>query len=133
MLSNLSVGFGKIGIRTQGFDGGGYGFDDLNKFGGFRRGDPRKLKAALFHPHELHEILKKGEFTAGIVITFQVMAFTRMSPRHPDAIGTFPQSRQKKFRIHPSGAGNADHPDIGRVFHPADTGKIGGSIAAPVA
>jgi hypothetical protein len=82
--------------------------------------------------HEFHQILKQGEFATGIVITFQVMAFTGVSPGYPDAVSTFPQGRQKEFRIHPSGARNPDDPDIGRVFHPAHSGKIGGTITAPV-
>jgi hypothetical protein len=77
--------------------------------------------------------LKQGEFATGIVITFQVMAFTGMSPGYPDAVSSFPHGRQEKLRIHPAGARNPDDPDIGRVFHPADSGKVGGSITAPVA
>jgi hypothetical protein len=77
--------------------------------------------------------VKQSEFAAGIVITFQVMAFTGMSPRYPDTVCAFTQGRQEEFGIHPPGAGNPDNPDIGRVLHPADTGKIGGAIAAPVA
>jgi hypothetical protein len=61
------------------------------------------------------------------------MAFTGMSPGYPDTVGAFPHSRQKKLWVHPAGAGNPDDPDVGRVFHPADTGKIGSAVAAPVA
>jgi hypothetical protein len=61
------------------------------------------------------------------------MAFTGMSPGYPDTIRTFAQGCQEKFGIHPTGAGDPDNPDIGWVLHPADTGKIGGTIAAPVA
>jgi hypothetical protein len=77
--------------------------------------------------------LKQGEFATGVVITFQVMAFTGMSPGYPDAVSAFPHGRQKKLWIHPAGAGYPYDPDVGRVFHPADTGKIGGAVAAPVA
>jgi hypothetical protein len=91
------------------------------------------LKATGLGPHHLHQILKQGEFATGIVITFQVMAFTGMSPGYPDAVSAFPHGRQKKFRVHPAGARNPDDPDIGGVFHPADSGKIGGTITAPIA
>jgi hypothetical protein len=80
-----------------------------------------------------HQILEQGEFATGIVITFQVMAFTGMSPGDPNAVCTLTQRCQKEFRIHPSRAGDADDPDVGRIFHPADAGKIGGAIAAPIA
>jgi hypothetical protein len=91
------------------------------------------LKATGLDPHHFHQILKEGEFATGVVITFQVMAFTGMSPGYPDAVSTLPHGCQKKFRIHPAGARNPNDPDIGRVFHPADTGKICGAVAAPVA
>jgi hypothetical protein len=90
------------------------------------------LKATGFDSHHFHQILKQGEFATGIVITFQVMAFTGMSPGYPDAVSAFPHGRQEKFRIHPAGARDSDDPDVGRVFHPADAGKIGGPITAPV-
>jgi len=80
-----------------------------------------------------HQILKQGEFATGKVITFQVMAFAGMSPGDPNAIGAFTQRCQKEFGIHPPRAGNADDPDVGRIFHPADAGKIGGAVAAPIA
>jgi len=80
-----------------------------------------------------HQILKQSEFATGIIITFQVMAFAGMSPGDPNAIGAFTQRCQKEFGIHPPRAGNADDPDVGRIFHPADAGKIGGAVAAPIA
>jgi hypothetical protein len=80
-----------------------------------------------------HQIVKQSEFATGIVITFQVMAFTGMSPGHPDAVCAFAQGSQKEFGTHPTGAGNPDHPDIGWILHPADAGQVGRAIAAPVA
>jgi len=80
-----------------------------------------------------HQILEQGEFAAGIVITFQVMAFTGMSPGDPNTICTFTQGCQEEFGIHPSCAGDADDPDVGRIYYPADAGKISGAIAAPIA
>jgi len=61
------------------------------------------------------------------------MAFAGMSPGYPDAVGSFTQGGQKEFGTHSSGAGNPDHPDIGRILHPADAGQVGRAIAAPVA
>ena len=79
------------------------------------------------------QVFKQRKFSTGIVITFQVMAFSGMSPGHPDAVGPFPQGGQKEFGTHPTGAGDPDHPDIGRIFHPAHAGQVGGAVAAPVA
>jgi hypothetical protein len=41
-------------------------------------------------PHMLQEVLKKHKFSPGIVITFQVIAFSGMSPGYPDSVSTFP-------------------------------------------
>ena len=81
----------------------------------------------------LHQILEQYKFASGIVITFQVMAFAGMSPGDPDTVCAFAQRRQKEFGVHPSRAGDADDPDVGRIFHPADAGKISSAIAAPIA
>jgi hypothetical protein len=91
------------------------------------------LKAAGFGAHVFHQVLKQSKFAAGVVITFQVMAFAGMSPGNPDTVGTLAQGRQKKFGAHSAGAWNPDDPDIGWILHAADTGKIGSPIAAPVA
>jgi hypothetical protein len=91
------------------------------------------MKAARFNSHMLHEIVKKSKFTTGMVITFQVMAFARMSPGHPDPVRTFPQSSKGKFGAHAPGARDPDNPDIRRIFHPAHTRQVRCTITAPVA
>ena len=80
-----------------------------------------------------HQVVEQGKFTTCVVITFQVMAFSGMSAGHPDRVGPFPQGGQGKLGAHAPRAGDADDPDVGRVFHPADAGEIRGSVAAPVA
>jgi hypothetical protein len=56
-----------------------------------------------------------------------------MSAGYPDRIGPFTQGREEKLRAHPARAGNPDDPDIGRIFHPADSGQIRRPVTAPVA
>jgi hypothetical protein len=80
-----------------------------------------------------HQVFEQGELTTSIVITFQVMALTRMSPRNPNTIGPFPQSSQKEFRTHPAGAGNSYHSNIGRILHATDPGQIRRTVTAPIA
>jgi hypothetical protein len=118
---------------AQGFHRLGYGVDHINEFGGFRRRHPGKLQTAGLDPHVFEKVGKQGEFASGVVITFQVMAFTRMSPGYPYAVGALPESGQNEFGAHPAGAGDADHPDVGRVLHTADAGQIRCAVAAPIA
>jgi len=81
----------------------------------------------------LHKVFKESEFSPRIVITFQVMTFARMSPGDPDSVRSLSQSRKEKLGTHAPGAGNPYNPDIGRIFHSPDTGKVCCSITAPVA
>jgi len=79
------------------------------------------------------QVFQQGEFSSGIVITFQVMAFTGMSPGNPYGIRPLPKTRQDEFSTHAAGTWNSDDPDIRWILHPADTGQVGGAIATPIA
>jgi hypothetical protein len=61
------------------------------------------------------------------------MTFTGMSPRYPYTVCTFSECSQEKFGAHASGARDSYNPDVGRIYHPADTSKISSTVAAPVA
>jgi hypothetical protein len=80
-----------------------------------------------------HQVFIQGKLTTGIVITFQVMAFARMSTRNPNAISPLSQSGQKEFGAHPAGAGDSYHPNIRRILHATDSGKICRTVTAPIA
>jgi len=67
---------------------------------------------------------EKSELSACVIITFQVMAFARVSAGDPNPVCPFTKSREHKFGAHSPCTGNADNPDIGRVLHPADTCQI---------
>jgi hypothetical protein len=133
MLCNLCLIFDKVLIGTEGFDLFRHFPDHLDKFGRLRRRDPRKVEPIRFDSHVFHQVLEKGEFPPCVVITFQVMAFTGMSPGHPHAVGALTKGRQCEFRAHASCTGNSDHTNIRRIFHPADSGEIGRTVTAPVA
>jgi len=79
------------------------------------------------------EILQQGEFSSGVIITFQVMAFTRVSPRNPNAIGALHQSRQNELWTHPGRARDPYGPYVRRVLNPIYSSQIAGSITAPAA
>ena len=91
------------------------------------------MQSARFNAYVLQEILKQGEFSSGIIITFQVMAVTRVSPGDPHPVRTMSEGGQQEFGAHPGGTGDPDDPDIWRVLESADAGKIGRTIAAPIA
>jgi hypothetical protein len=79
------------------------------------------------------QVFHHRELAPRIVITFQVMAFTRMSAGYPYGIGAFPKSGQCKLGAHAPGTWNANHANIGWVFHATDTSQISRTVAAPVA
>jgi hypothetical protein len=54
-------------------------FNHINKFGSFSRGNPGEMETAWFYAHMFNEIFEEGEFSPGIIITFQVMAVSRVS------------------------------------------------------
>jgi len=119
-------------IGTQSLDRFGHRFDHIDKLGRLGRRNPGEMNAAGLNPHVFRQVFKKCELATGVIITFQVMTVAGMSAGHPNAVSPFPQGRQKKLGAHAAGTGDADHPDVGRIRHPADTGQIGGAVAAPV-
>ncbi len=91
------------------------------------------MKAAALNTHVIHKVLKQQKLAAKIVITVQVMAFSGVSPGHPDAVSTLSYGGQSKRGAHSAGARDSYHPDVRRIFHPVDARKISGAVAAPVA
>ena len=90
------------------------------------------MQSARFNPNVLQQIAKKGKFSSGVVITFQVMAVAGMSPGNPDTVGTATKSSQNKLRADAAGAGNPDYPYIWGVLKTAYACKVGRPITAPV-
>ena len=108
----------------------------LGHFHKFRRlggRDPGKMKPSRFNPYMFNEVLKQDELSSGIVITFQVMAVSGVSPGDPDAVRPMPQSGQYEFGAYAAGAWNPYNPDVGRILKAVDSCQVGGAIAAPVA
>ena len=61
------------------------------------------------------------------------MTFTGMSAGYPYGVGPFPEGGEDEFRTHPAGARYSYDTDIRRILKPADTCKVGSTIAAPIA
>jgi hypothetical protein len=133
MLCYLRLLFDIMHVWSEGFHLGSDLLHHIDELSGFGRRDPGEMDPVRLNSHMFHEVCKKGELSASVVITFQVMAFAGMSAGHPDPIGSLPKGRQGEFGTHAAGAGDPDHTDIGGILHPADTCEIGGTIAAPIA
>jgi hypothetical protein len=120
-------------MGPQRLDHSGNLIDHFHKLRRFCRGDPGKLETAGLNPHIFNKVFKQRKISSGIVITFQVMAISRMSTGHPDAVCALSKGGQNKLRTHSTGTGDSNHPDVGWIFHSADTRKICSAITAPVA
>jgi hypothetical protein len=79
------------------------------------------------------EAFQQGKFSPGIVITFQVMTLSRVSPGNPYPVSPVTKSIQDKLRAHPTRTRDADHPYIGRIRQPAHPCQISSTVTAPVA
>ena len=91
------------------------------------------MESSRFNADMLQEPFEQGEFSSGVVITFQVMAVARVSPGDPDAVGALTQCGKDEFGAHPAAAGYPDNPEIGRVLETAYPGQVRCAITAPVA
>src|SRR3989339_1502021 len=91
------------------------------------------MDSVSFDAHMFQKISHECKFSSRIIITIQVMTFTRMSPGYPYGIGSFSKGGKDEFGTHSSGTGNSNNPDICGIFHSADPCKICCTIAAPVA
>jgi hypothetical protein len=67
------------------------------------------------------------------MITFQVMAFSKMSPHDDYAIRTFDQSINNQVRMNHTRAHHPDRPHVGGILQAGYTCKISSGIRTPVA
>jgi hypothetical protein len=79
------------------------------------------------------EAFQQGKFSPGIVITFQVMTLSGVSPGDPYAVSSVTKSIQDKLRAHPARTRDADDPYIGRIRQPAHPSQVSSTVTAPVA
>jgi hypothetical protein len=80
----------------------------------------------------LQKFSEQNKFTPGIIVGFDVMAFSGMASGNPDTVGPAADSVKNHFDGHPPRAWNSDDSDIGRILKPADTGQVRSPVAAPV-
>jgi hypothetical protein len=81
----------------------------------------------------LQQTLQKSKLPSRIVITFQVMAVSRVSPGNPYTVSTMAKGSQYELGVNPGRTRHPDHSEVGRILQTAYSGKIGSTVAAPVA
>jgi hypothetical protein len=59
------------------------------------------MKPPRLHPNVLQQPFQKSELSPRVVITFQVMAVSRVSPGNPDPVRSTTQRRQNELGAHP--------------------------------
>jgi hypothetical protein len=91
------------------------------------------MQPARLDPDMFQKPFQEGQLSSRVVITFQVMAVSGVSAGHPDTVRTMPKGCEDQFWAHPGRTGQPDNPEVGRILHPAHTGQISRTIAAPVA
>jgi hypothetical protein len=79
------------------------------------------------------QVLEESELASCVIITFQVMAVSGVSPGNPNPVGAMAESGQDEFRAYPGGAWYANDPDVGWVLEAADPCQIRCAVTAPVA
>jgi len=86
-----------------------------------------------FHADMFEEVLEECEFASCVVITFQVMAVSGVSPRDPDAVGSVTERCEDELGTHPGGTWNTNNADVGGILEAAHACQIRRSVTAPVA
>jgi hypothetical protein len=84
-------------------------------------------------PDVLQQPFQEGEFSPRVVITFQVMAVSGVSPGYPDPVGSIAKGGQNELGVHSGGAGHTDDSEMGRVLEAAHACQVRRTVAAPVA
>jgi hypothetical protein len=60
------------------------------------------------------------------------MAVADVSAAYQNPVGPLLKGLEDEVRRDPARTHYPNHPDIGRILHPTDTGEIGASIGTPV-
>jgi len=89
--------------------------------------EPVRLQACI-----LQQVFDNRKLATGDQIATDVVAVAGVSTRYPDTIDSSAESIHDKLGTHSPRAGNPHYSDVGRIFHPADPGKVSRSITAPV-
>jgi len=89
--------------------------------------EPARLQTCVFQ-----EVFQKSEFTPCVIITFQVMAVSGVSPRNPDTVGAVSERSEYKLGTYPCRARYPNNPDIRGILESAYSCQVSSTVAAPV-
>jgi hypothetical protein len=108
-------------------------FDDLSVFCPFSGGDPGHLKSLGLKADILQESFDQVQSPAGIEIALDIMTIARMTARDENSVSAFIESGENIKRRDASGTHDLDRDDIGRIFHPGNTGQVASRRGTPFA
>ena len=77
------------------------------------------MEPSRLNPDMFYQPFEQDKLSSGIVITFQVMAVSRVSARHPDPVSTPSKGRQQELGAYTRGARDPDDPKIRRILKTA--------------
>ena len=70
------------------------------------------MESSRFDPYVFKQALEKCEFPSSVVITFQVMAVSGMSPGYPYPVRAVPESGKYELGAYTAGTGDPYYPEI---------------------
>ena len=105
----------------------------LDKSGRFGRGNPLDRKTTGVHGHVLKD--HSDSFRTGQcnVITFQVMAFSQVSPHNDYAIRTLGQGIDHQVRMNHARAHDSYRAHVWWILHSGNARQVASGIGAPSA
>jgi hypothetical protein len=124
---------GGVGTGTQGFEGLGHVRHDVGELLGLGRGNPFEAEALGLEAKVFQHQVNAFGSGLGFYITFQVMAFTQVSPTYDDTIGALGEGVDDEIGVDHTGAHDPDDAAVGWVLDPGDPGQVGAGVGAPVA
>ena len=74
------------------------------------------MKASRFQANVFHQVCEYGEPPSGEHIAGKIVAIADVTAGDPNPVHSAPEGLQNKFGAHAAGAGDADHPEVGRIL-----------------
>jgi hypothetical protein len=89
------------------------------------------VQALLFNPAKSEQLFQKSHPFLGGVITVQVMAFSKVSSAHKDAVHPLLKCSQDMVRRHARRTHDPNHPHVRGILQPTDPSQVSSSVHSP--